>query len=275
MEVGDIPKTTETVGSKTPVEEKKELEQKASELARAIKENGIVNMFLGQRLSRESPPIVASFIQGVSVDQLSRKKAGSPWVNETYGMLSDMLPPHDFTSRSPYGYRILGPGTQRDTNRQIWKIAKYAPPIRQDWVEKTVDVKTKRFGFIPKTERHVEGMFQPSKDPLSYDGKRGESDWTQYDYYMPRYDKGDDRTDGQSAVLSVAVPPHIATQIDAEVTRDSYFPDALLKALYPGYVGSDIDRNLKRFPATELQVADCRTKPEKSNVLEYPQPLPY
>lgn len=269
------PKTDATTTPKVISIENQELERRASELAIVVKRNGMVNMFLGQRLSRQSPPPVASFIQGVDVDSSSRKKAGLPWVSEENGALSDMLPPHDSTSRDHYGYQTLAPATQRSTHRQIWKIAGYAPPMRKDWIDKTIEVKTKRFGFIPKTERHVERGWQSSNEPLSYDGKRGGSDWTQYDYYMPRYDKGDDRIGGQPSVLSIAVPPNIAAQIDEEVAKDVYFPDALLKALYPDYVGSNIDQNLKRFQATELRIVDCRSKPEKDSVQKYSQPLPY
>ncbi len=269
------PKTDITTIPKAPNAKNKELEQKASELAQATRENGIVNMFLGQRVSRESPPPVASFIRGVNVDNFSRKKAGLSWISESEGALFDMLPPHNFISGDRYGYRTLGEETQDNTHRQIWKIARYTPPMRGDWVEKTIEVKTKRFGFIPKTERHVERDFQLSNEPLSYDGKRGESDWTQYDYYMPRYDKGDHRRGGQPSILSIAVPPNIATQIDEEVAKNIYFPDAFLKALHPGYIGSNIDQNLKRFPTTELQIVDCRSKTEKDSILKYPQPLPY
>ena len=274
---GETPKPDQTVNLKVPDVESKELEQKAQKLAEVTRQNGIVNMFLGQRLSRNTPPPVDSFIQGVAVDISSRRKKTVPswiWIGEEAGALFDMLPFSDMHG-DRYGYQALASPTAYKTDCQIWTMARYVPPMKKELVDEVKEVKTKRLGFIPKTEKHIEKVLRTSNEPLSYDGRKGEPNWTRYNYYMRRYDKGEDRQGGSLSVLSVAVPPHIAAQIDDEVAKNVYFPDAFLKALYPEYIGPDLNKNLKRFPTTELRIVDCRSKPEKDSVLKYSQPLPY
>ena len=80
---------------------------------------------------------------------------------------------------------------------------------------------------------------------------------------------------GNSLSMSIAVPPDIASKIDAEVEKDVYFPDAFLKALYPGLIGPDNLDDIKRLQTEELQVLDTTVKPLRSEIRKYPQPIPY
>lgn len=110
----------------------------------------------------------------------------------------------------------------------------------------------------------------------SYNGKHGEKDWTQYDYFMVSA-RGYD-TPGRpnpDLIMSIAVPPEIATQIDEQVKKNVYFPDVFLKALYPDYMGDNVETHIKRAPATRIVMNDLRQKPNKTQVIKYPQPIPY
>lgn len=120
---------------------------------------------------------------------------------------------------------------------------------------------------------------RPTDTLCSYNGKHGESDWIQYDYFMPV-----DNTDyldrrRLNVTMSIVVPPDIAVQIDEQVNKNVYFPDTFFKALYPNTVApTDLMHDIKREEATQLQIVDFRQKPYKryeKDVRKYPQPIPY
>lgn len=254
MEVNEVPKGNDE-GTSPEIQdvENKELEIKASELAKETRQNGMGEIYISQRRIKGSPPHVHSFIQGEETIEEALARTA----------LDHILP-----------YHIQKHLLKNAEHRQIWMISEYVPPMEEVRVRKIREIKRKKFGFIPQTDRIVEKAWQPTDTPLTYHGKKGEPDWIQFDYYMPLHVEGE-RRHGSFVIMSIAVPPHVATKIDEQVSSNVYFPDAFFKALYPEYVGPDITKDLKRIQATELQIEDRRKGKDRTQMLSYPQPIPY
>lgn len=163
---------------------------------------------------------------------------------------------------------------QRDglKHRQVWSVSEYTPPMTEKPVEEVVKRKEKRFGILPKTHTEIRRRWVKTDIPKTYKGKKGESDWVRFGYYMPILCEYDGRP-GIYIDMSVAVPPAIASQIEEQVAKNVYFPNAFFKSLYPEYIGTDTDRHIKIIPANELEIVDLRKGKNKSEVRPYPQSL--
>lgn len=161
--------------------------------------------------------------------------------------------------------------------RQVWTKSQYVPPMEATLKQEFTDRKIKTFfGLITKTTKEPELVRKTTDTPITYHGKKGENDWTQYDYYMPVDNSYDINNHwGNFVNMSIAVPPNLAVKINKEVEENIYFPDAFFKALYPGHIGQDTKENIKRIQATELLVVDLIEKPPTSEIRKYPQPIPY
>ena len=229
----------------------KELEIKAKDLAKATREKGMGMLhgkfperLLGLQTGKNEFTSIGGFIQGE--DALS-------------GL---MFPDTPSELMQLFGY----------AHRQIWSINDYIPRMEETEIDKIEEIKGKKFGILPKTDRIVRKVWVQTNNPKTFHGKKGESDWVQFTYYIPTVHKYDGRP-GIFVQMSVVVPPNIASQIEQEVEKNVYFPDAFFNALYPGYLGPDIATNIKMVKPTELQIADRRKGKYKNEVRPYPQPL--
>lgn len=171
---------------------------------------------------------------------------------------------------NPYKVEHMGYANHY-SNRQIWEKNSYAPMETKEESQLQETSKTVRHlgGLIKRTQ--IEKKLVTVKIPTPIIGYNG---WKRYDYYMPAYNDKDMRS-GIFVMMSLAVPPEIAAQIDEQVEKNPYFPDAYFKALYPDLtVGEDVKQHLKRKPATEIEVVD-NTKRLSRQVRKYPTPIPY
>ncbi len=229
-----------------------ELSIRASELARITRERGM------GILSGKFPPNMSSvtwlglsistqgFIQGEEV----QVEGGDPPI-------------------SHFAFRRLitagAPGELRRTGltyRQEWVASRYLPPV-------DVYTRRERSGLFGSKTIRTEAI-------RGYHGKHGETGWLEYEYFQyedPLYDKG--HRPGVILTLSVMVPPDIAAEIDSQVLADPYFPNAYQSALYPDLIGGDVKTHVRRLPARELLVVDCRDNPKNTQgqLRQYPQPL--
>lgn len=239
---------------KVPGVENKELEQKARELAIATKEKGM-GMLFGKFPFRLLPANTNTLRQKefTTLGKFIQGEEGASLVS----------------CKTPVDLQQINP------ERQIWIRNKYIPPMEKVMVDEVQEIKGKRLGILPKTDRISKKVLKPTNNPVTYHGKKGEFDWVQFDYYMPAYHALDIRP-GTYVNMSIAVPSDIAEQIDEQVKKNVYFPDAFFKALYPGYIGPDKKQNITRPQAKELQIIDNGSKGGyKSEILQYPQPIPF
>src|SRR3989344_6595578 len=156
-------------------------------------------------------------------------------------------------------------------HRQVWLVDKYVPPMTVEEIDKVVEIKGRRFGILPKTDRAIEKEWVSTNTPKTYKGKKGKPNWIQFDYCMHIIHKYDLRRN--IVAMVIVVPPDISSQIEEQVAKNVYFPDAFFKALYPGYIGPDIETDIKRKQATELEIVDLRKGKYNKEVRPYPQPL--
>lgn len=153
-----------------------------------------------------------------------------------------------------------------DKGRQAIVISPYHPPY---W-EKEEIRKPGFLGIGKKTEK--------VKIHDSLRGKKGEPDWTQFDYFM-NINSGYDGANrpGVFAILSIAVPAGLSSQIEQAQEGDIYFFNRLLQALYPGLIGKDPSRKqkLERLPADRLLIIDRRINEGnfEGKTVTYPQPI--
>lgn len=250
--------------------ENKELSIKAAELAKATREKG-----MGVLMGKFSPrffPKHPSFVGGFSYIGKFIQNEEIPF--NTPGEGAGLINWHDIPNQ--------GRSEQSRINylhRQRWMKSKYMPRmkvVKEQQIEERPRKVKFLGGLITKTyiDRKSVTVRKPTNIPITYHGKKGEGDWIQYDYRMIIEYPYDTRS-GTFVNMSVAVPPDIANQIDDQVAKNIYFPDAFFKALYPGYIGPDAKQDVKRIQATELEVIDLLGKPPKSEIRKYPQPIPY
>lgn len=283
--------------SETPKDgkiENKELQLKAIELARATREKGMGGLhgkFSPQIQDRlMAPPgkvgdqfsgltSIGHFIQGESIPEADRSMlmigGKTPYINNI----------------DNYHY---SPHVECPDNRQIWVASPYFPPMEVKRERKPIE-KERKMLFGLKNKKVIEGDRTeriPTDIPITYHGKKGEPDWTLYEYYMIINYPYDTRPQ-IPVIMSIAVPPDLATQIDQQVKDDVYFPDAFFKALYPNTIGPDANKDITRKQATELNVVNLRGKSyytrdnlralyrhsapylREGEIRKYPQPIPY
>ena len=227
---------------------------KATELARLTREQGM-GLLMGkfpkamvQAADGEGFIFIKGFIKGEEV------KTKNPWTTETdfsFKQIATAAPfPRDLTSTA-------------ETHRQTLVITRYSPPAHTT---------TRQEGGFLRKKRITEEQID------SYNGKHGENGWIQYVYIQPEDPCFDfSRRPGTELHLHVTVPPDIAKEIDAQVNANPYFVDTYQKALYPDLIGENPETHVKRIPAAELLVVDCRENPKNTQgtIIPYPQPLPY
>lgn len=238
MESNETPKET---APNIPNAENKELRQKATELAETTRRRGAGGIY--GRFPTRLVPILDLYraIEFTTTGGFIQGEA-----NGNFLWFS--------VEGTPYELR------QKNDNRQIWTKSKYVPPTE----EVTQELKM-LFGLVTVRKK--------TNRPYTYHGKQGGFNWVRFDYYMAVHDP--DGRGGSYVNMMIAVPPDLARQIDEQVERNIYFPDAFFKALYPGYIGPDKQQYITRIPSKELQVVDLTGKNQKSKMLQYPQPIPY
>mgnify|MGYP001585339317 CR=1 FL=1 len=231
--------------------ESKELKLKAEELAKQTRQRGM-GMLEGKLPGNLSFSYTGHFIQG--------EYPKDPPVNLIRSRQSEFLN-SDLT-------------LEVKPNKQFWIIRPYAPPMENKTVIETSEIRKKTlFGLRSVTITKENPVLKPTNTPLSYNGKHGNTDWVEYNYYMPVIHV--DTRPGVYVSMGIAVPPDLAKQIDEEVAKNVYFPDAFLKALYPGYVGPNFQKHITRIPAKELKVIDNRPQLRTEVLHPYPHPIPY
>jgi len=252
-----------------PIAENKEMQLKAAELATATRGKGM-GVLMGKFAPRFFPKnsslvggysYIGKFIQDEQIPDNSPAPSLISW--------SEVPGPRGTTDTSGINHPY----------RQRWMKKQYVPPIqviRKRQIKETPREVKFLGGLITKThiDRKPVTVKIPTDTPITYHGKKGEKDWIRYDYRMIIEYPYDARS-GTMVNMSVAVPPDIAIQIDEQVTRNVYFPDAFFKALYPGYIGPDAKQDVKRREATELEVIDLVGKPPTRELRKYTQPIPY
>lgn len=240
-----------------------ELELRASELAKATKERGM------------------GMLDGKFPAGLFKKLDRPPDTGQSligYFVQGEKLPNHDVILFRPRDQEFLNSEVRNGiypSHKQFWIVNKYIPPMKNEPVieRKTIKMKTWR-GLRSKTITRDETVFKPTNIPLDYHGKRGESDWIQYDYYMPAALVFDQRPNVY-VDMAIVVPPDLATQIDKQVAKNVYFPDAFFEALCSEFIGPDALQHIRRRPSTELEVVDNRLLLPTRLLRPYPEPIPY
>lgn len=239
----------------------KELEQKAAELAKATREKGMGYIY-GKFPPRVRPPggftHTGNFIQGEDIPSSDRAT-----LMFTYGNLG--------TASYPI-YASAMSGLQPNVGRPIWNTRNFVPPEEYVYVREPITRERRKPFFRVEKYQDTRRVKKLTGNLFNYHGKHGEPDWVRYDYIMGLFNYPYDSRPA-FVMMTVAVPPDLSVQIDEQVERNVYFPDAFFKALYPGYVGQDTHKDIRRKPAKEIEIVDDRTGSKK--IVQYPQPIPY
>jgi hypothetical protein len=243
----------------------KELEQKAAELARETKRKGMGYIF-GKFPPRVSPPNTVGgfthtgfFIQGEDI----------PYIDPATRML---IWGHFGTAIYPIKTGAMS-GIQPNVGRPIWNTRNYVPTKDRKREVQTLERKEKKWlGLRTEIVKEQKVVRVPTDTLTNYHGKHGESDWIRYEYATGLFNYPYDSRPA-FVMMTVVVPPDLAVQIDEQVEKNVYFPDAFFQAIYPGYVGQDTHKDIRRKPAKELEIINDRTGVKK--VVQYPHPIPY
>lgn len=238
-----------------------ELERKAAELAKATREQGLGNLF-GKFPPRVSPPGgfrgTGDFIQGENIPSNDRAT-----LMFQYG--------HFGTASYPI-YASAMSGTQPNVDRPIWNTRNYVPLKEYVYINEPITRERRKSFFRVEKYQDTKRVKKFTGNLFNYHGKHGEPDWVRYDYIMGLFNYPYDSRPA-FVMMTVAVPPDLAVQIDEQVDKNAYFPDAFFQAVYPGYVGQDTHKDIRRKPAKEIEIVDDRTGSKK--IVQYPQPIPY
>lgn len=240
--------------------ENRELQLKASELAKVTREKGMGHIYGKFPLRFIKPYALRSYTW---IGQFIQGEAETA---EKHIDLSSMI-------------RYRSANDELHTDYQIWRVSNYVPFTKiltvKEPRERTVPRHFGPFKLEGRKQTYYETVRKPTDEIITYKGKHGERGWTQYDYCMSGHPLRDPGRGAQALVMSIVVPPEVAAQIDEQINNNIYFPDALFKALYPDYVGSNVETHIKRVPATQITIVDSRQKPNKIETKKYPQPIPY
>ena len=240
----------------------KDLEQKAEELAKATRGQGIGQLF-GKFPPRLSPGWTGGFgstgffIQGEEVPDSDRSTLMLSMTS------SKSMSPVYFSANSGLQPNIVGP---------LWISSAYEPRKEYVYVREPITRERRKSFFRVEKYQDTKRVKKFTGNLFNYHGKHGESDWIRYEYAMGLFNYPYDSRPA-FVMMTVVVPPDLAAQIDEQVEKNVYFPDAFFKAIYPGYVGQDTHKDIRRKPAKELEIVNDRTGVK--NVVEYPQPIPY
>lgn len=243
---------TQPITSK-PETPEDQLEREVAELAKLVHERGMGNLYGGMlaNIDNVSRGYTAGrgFIMGEDI---------IPGQNPDYKKLFDVLSADHNIPRE-----VLNPHTE---NQHVWVSRDY-DPIRR-WRSERIIEEGGRFRKKQTT------VYEDHQEYRSFQGRHGESDWRRLQYFMPCKDEiGRMGTFAMNLVVS----PDVAQKLDQAVAGNPLIPDRLLKTLFPGVIGLDATKSIKRERATELMVAKFgeNMQLESSYVAQLPRPIEY
>lgn len=154
-----------------------------------------------------------------------------------------------------------------DPSTHKWEIAEVNRMVKT-WKENKVVVpggifKKPQYEEVTKTER---------SPYLVGDEMNG---WIRYSLLGRQIQPTDHRDMGYS--FSILVPSQLSGKIDKAVSDSPFFPDLLIKAIYPSLIGTDRTKNFCRYPADKITIIDKRGDASKPEIVtrSYPHPLSY
>jgi hypothetical protein len=151
-----------------------------------------------------------------------------------------------------------------------------ASSLRKDYAFLATDLfrvpmMTERFKVPKKTLFGIKEQAVDMKVPVTLPGGfQGKEDWRSYSYEVSSSNPQNGRGEGAHFIFNI--PPEIASKLDKSIENDPYFIDNTIKALYPGIIGTNKDKNLVRRPSRRLFIAEGNPQDPSFTMKEIPLP---